>query len=173
MRTFQIVLVIALFLAFSAVQLANAQDKNLVEVAVSSEDHTTLVAAVKAGELVETLSGDTEFTVFAPTNAAFANLPKGTIESLLKPENKKMLQGILTYHVIQGKFDAKAVTKAIKKGKGKAKLTTVQGGILEAYLKDGKVMLKDEKGNAATVTATNLQASNGIIHVINQVVLPE
>ncbi len=150
---------------------AQKATKNVVEVAVGSKDHTTLVAAVKAAGLVETLSGKGLFTVFAPTNEAFGKLPNGTVENLLKPANVKTLQGILTYHVVAGKMDSKAVVAAIKAGKGKAVLTTVQGGKLTATLKGKNVILTDEKGGMAIVTAVDLNASNGIIHVIDGVLM--
>jgi uncharacterized surface protein with fasciclin (FAS1) repeats len=147
--------------------------KNIVENAVNSKDHTTLVAAVKAAGLVETLQGAGPFTVFAPTNAAFDMLPKGTVENLVKPENKATLTKILTYHVIAGKYDAKAISDLIKAGNGMAELKTVSGGKLWAYMKGSKLMLKDEKGGMATVTIKNVNQSNGIIHVIDHVVLPQ
>jgi uncharacterized surface protein with fasciclin (FAS1) repeats len=151
-----------------------AQKKaDIVDVAVGSKAHTTLVAAVKAADLVATLKSKGPFTVFAPTNEAFEKLPAGTVETLLKPENKAMLAGILTYHVVAGNINAKAVMAAIKKGKGKAVLTTVAGGKLTAAIEDGKVVLTDEKGGKATVTATDLKATNGVIHVIDAVVLPK
>ncbi|GAA0755249.1 fasciclin domain-containing protein [Psychroflexus lacisalsi] len=146
--------------------------KNIVENALNSKDHTTLVAAVKAAELVETLSSDGPFTVFAPTNAAFGNLPEGTVESLLKPENKKQLQTVLTYHVIAGKFNAEDVVAAIKKGDGKAELQTLSGGTLTAMLDGKNVKIKDSKGNVATVTIADVNQSNGVIHVIDTVLLP-
>jgi uncharacterized surface protein with fasciclin (FAS1) repeats len=146
--------------------------KNIVENAVNSKDHTTLVAAVKAAELVETLSSKGPFTVFAPTNTAFGNLPEGTVETLLKPENKKQLQTVLTYHVIAGKFNAKDVVAAIKKGGGKAELQTVSGGTVTAMLDGDKVKIKDAKGNVATVTIADVNQSNGVIHVIDTVLLP-
>ena len=151
---------------------ASAQ-KTVVDVAVSSNAHTTLVAAVKAADLVSTLQSAGPFTVFAPTNEAFAKLPNGTVETLLKPENKATLAKILTYHVVAGNLDASAVLKAIKDGKGKVTLKAVSGGILTASIKDGKVILTDEKGGIATVTATDLKAGNGIIHIIDAVVLPK
>jgi len=152
---------------------ATAQKKSdIVDVAASSKVHTTLVAAVKAADLVATLKSKGPFTVFAPTNDAFAKLPAGTVETLLKPENKAKLAAILTYHVIAGTLDAKAVLAAIKKGKGKAVLTTVAGGKLTATVENGKVVLTDAKGGKAIVTATNLKASNGVIHVIDSVLLP-
>jgi uncharacterized surface protein with fasciclin (FAS1) repeats len=151
---------------------ANAQ-KTIVDVAVGSNDHTTLVAAVKAAELVSTLQSAGPFTVFAPTNAAFAKLPAGTVETLLKAENKPTLVKILTYHVVAGNLDAAAVVKAIKDGGGKVTLKTVSGGSLTASIKEGKVILTDENGAVSTVVATDLKAGNGIIHVIDSVVLPK
>jgi len=148
-------------------------NKNIVENAVNSKDHTTLVAAVKAAGLVETLESKGPFTVFAPTNAAFDKLPKGTVETLLKPENKKMLASILTYHVVAGKMDSKAIAAAIKKGGGTAQLTTVQGGRLWAMMDGKKLVLKDEKGNKSTVTIADVYQSNGVIHVIDSVVMPK
>ncbi|MFD2603342.1 fasciclin domain-containing protein [Flavobacterium suzhouense] len=146
-------------------------NKNIIENAVNSKDHTTLVAAVKAAGLVETLQGKGPFTVFAPTNEAFDKLPKGTVETLLKPENKKMLQGVLTYHVVAGKWSAADVMSAIKKGKGTAEVTTVQGGKLW-FMMDGKdVWIKDEKGGKAKVTIADVNQSNGVIHVIDTVLM--
>jgi uncharacterized surface protein with fasciclin (FAS1) repeats len=166
---------IGLFVALSLFGLyATAQKKSdIVDVAVGSKEHTTLVAAVKAAALVETLKSKGPFTVFAPTNDAFAKLPAGTVEKLLKPENKTKLAGILTYHVVAGKIDAKAVLAAIEKGKGTAVLTTVAGAKLKASIVDGKVILTDENGGKATVLVTDLDASNGVIHVIDAVVLPK
>ena len=146
--------------------------KNIVENAANSKDHTTLVAAVKAAGLVETLQSIGPFTVFAPTNAAFDMLPKGPVETLLKPENKAMLTGVLTYHVVAGRIDAKELSRLIKEGNGKAELNTVAGGKLLASMKGGKVILMDEKGGIATVTIKNVYQSNGVIHVIDHVVLP-
>ena len=152
---------------------ASAQ-KTIVDVAVGSSAHTTLVAAVKAADLVATLQSAGPFTVFAPTNDAFAKLPKGTVESLLKPENKATLAKILTYHVVAGNLDATAVLKAIKDGNGSVTLNAVSGGTLTASInKAGKVILTDEKGGIATVTATDLKAGNGVIHVIDAVVSPK
>jgi len=148
-------------------------EKDIVDVAVGSEAHTTLVAAVKAADLVTTLKSKGPFTVFAPTNEAFAKLPAGTVETLLKAENKASLTGILTYHVVAGNLDAKAVVAAIKKSKGKLLLTTVAGAKLTAAIENGNVVLTDENGGKATVIATDLKASNGIIHVIDAVVLPK
>jgi len=151
---------------------AMAQTKDVVDIAISSADHTTLVAAVKAADLVTTLKGVGPFTVFAPTNAAFDKLPDGTVANLLKPENKAQLANILTYHVVSGNLDAAAVLSAIKAGNGSVVLTTVSGGKLTASLDKGKVKLTDSSGNASYVTATDLKGSNGVIHVINTVVLP-
>lgn len=147
--------------------------KNIVENAVNSKDHTTLVAAVKAADLVSTLQGKGPFTVFAPVNAAFDKLPAGTVTTLLKPENKAMLTGILTYHVVAGTMTASDLVKAIKKGNGSATLKTVAGGILVATMKGDKVILKDEKGSMATVTIADVRQSNGVIHVIDTVLLPK
>ncbi|TWI81356.1 putative surface protein with fasciclin (FAS1) repeats [Lacibacter cauensis] len=147
--------------------------KNIVENAVNSKDHTTLVAAVKAAGLVETLMSAGPFTVFAPTNAAFDKLPAGTVETLLKPENKATLTAVLTYHVVAGKLDAKSIAKLIKDGNGKAELTTVQGGKLWLWMQDNKLWIKDEKGGMASVTIKDVYQSNGVIHVIDAVVLPK
>ena len=147
--------------------------KNIVENAVNSKDHTTLVAAVKAADLVETLSSKGPFTVFAPTNSAFDKLPKGTVETLVKPENKEMLQSILTYHVVAGKMNAKDIAKAIKKGNGKAMLKTVQGGTLTAWMMGKDLYITDENGNKAKVTIADVNQSNGVIHVIDAVVTPK
>jgi uncharacterized surface protein with fasciclin (FAS1) repeats len=147
--------------------------KNIVENAVNSKDHTTLVAAVKAAGLVETLQSKGPFTVFAPTNAAFDKLPKGTVETLLKPENLKMLQTILTYHVVAGKMNASDIAKAIKMGNGKATLKTVSGGTLTAWMKGKELYISDENRNKAKVTIADVNQSNGVIHVIDAVVLPK
>lgn len=145
----------------------------IVDVAAGNADFTTLVAAVKAAGLVETLSGDGPFTVFAPTNAAFEKLPAGTVEGLLKPENLEKLKGLLTYHVVAGKFDAAAVTDAINAGKGKYTVTTVQGGKIDLSLKDGSVVLTDANGKTSTVAMADVAASNGVIHAIDTVVMPK
>ncbi|MBV9987198.1 MAG: fasciclin domain-containing protein [Chitinophagaceae bacterium] len=146
--------------------------KNIIENAVNSADHTTLVAAVKAAGLVSTLQGAGPFTVFAPTNAAFDKLPKGTVESLIKPENKATLTKILTYHVVAGKWDAKDIAQLIRDGGGKATLKTVAGGTLTASMKGNKIVLMDEKGGMSTITIKNVYQSNGVIHVIDTVLLP-
>lgn len=147
--------------------------KDIIDNAVNSKDHTTLVAAVKAAGLVDTLKGPGPFTVFAPTNAAFAALPAGTVDTLLKPENKAALSGVLTYHVVAGKLDAAALTKQITDGKGSATLKTVAGGTLTAKAAGGKVTVSDEKGGTATVTIANVYQSNGVIHVVDKVLLPK
>ena len=159
-------------LAFVFASVGAMAQGDIVSVASGSKDHTTLVAAVKAADLVATLQGKGPFTVFAPTNSAFAKLPAGTVDNLLKPENKAMLASILTYHVVAGNLNAVAVMAAIKAGKGKAVLTTVNGGKLVASLKGANVILTDEKGGVATVVATDLKASNGVVHVIDTVVMP-
>ena len=161
---------IALLSAFVFTK-ATAQ-KTVVDIAVGSKAHTTLVAAVQAAGLVETLQSAGPFTVFAPTNDAFAKLPAGTVATLLKPENKATLAKILTYHVVAGNLDAAAVIAAIKAGNGKVSVKAVSGGTLVASLKDGKVIITDEKGGVATVVAADLKAGNGVIHVIDSVVLP-
>lgn len=146
--------------------------KNIIQNAVNSKDHTTLVAAVKAAGLVQTLEGPGPFTVFAPTNSAFAMLPAGTVETLLKPENKAELVKVLTYHVVPGRITASELVDKIKAGGGKAELKTAEGGSLTAMLRDGKVVLQDEKGGTATVTIPDVYQSNGIIHVVDAVLLP-
>ncbi len=146
--------------------------KNIVENAMNSKDHTTLVAALKAAGLVETLEGTGPFTVFAPTNEAFDKLPAGTVDTLLKPENKEQLAKILTYHVVPGKFTSKDLSKLIKKGDGKAELKTVQGETLTATMQDGRLVLTDQKGGTATVTIPNVVQSNGVIHVVDTVLMP-
>jgi len=148
--------------------------RNIIENAVNSKDHTTLVAAVKAAGLVETLSGAGPFTVFAPTNEAFNKLPAGTVETLVKPENKATLTTILTYHVVSGKVSSRDLTKLIKEGKGSATLTTVQGGTLKATFHGRHgIMLTDAKGGTAMITIKNVNQSNGVIHVIDTVLMPK
>lgn len=147
--------------------------KDIIDNAINSKDHTTLVAAVKAAGLVDTLKGAGPFTVFAPTNAAFEKLPKGTVDTLLKPESKKTLTGILTYHVVPGKQDAATIVKAIEDGKGKATFKTVAGGSLIASLEGKDVILTDEKGGKSKVTIADVIQSNGVIHVIDTVVMPK
>ncbi len=149
-----------------------AQDKNIVETAIGSDAHTTLVAAVKAADLVGVLTSEGPFTVFAPTNDAFAKLPEGTVDSLLKTENIGTLQSILKYHVVAGKFMAADVIGLVKKNNGKATIPTVNGGSLTAMLKDGSVYITDANGNSAKVITADLDNTNGVIHVIDSVVLP-
>ena len=146
--------------------------RNIVDNAVNSKDHTTLVAAVKAAGLVDTLKSPGPFTVFAPTNTAFAALPAGTVDTLLKPENKATLTKVLTYHVVAGRMDAATLMAAIQAGGGKAQLKTVAGGSLWASMSGGHVMLTDEKGDTASVTIADVIQSNGVIHVIDKVMLP-
>ena len=154
-----------------------SKKKNIVENAMNSKDHTTLVAAVKAAGLVDMLMGKGPFTVFAPTNAAFAMLPAGTVDTLLMPENKGMLTGILTYHVVAGKMNSKAIAKAIKAGNGRAEFTTVAGGKLVATMAGTmagmSVIITDEKGGRATVTIADVYQSNGVIHEVNAVLMPK
>ena len=151
---------------------AMVANKDIVDNAVNSKDHTTLVAAVKAAGLVDTLKSPGPFTVFAPTNEAFAALPTGTVDTLLKPENKATLTKVLTYHVVAGKMDAATLMAAIKAGGGKAQLKTVAGGSLWASMSAGRTMITDEKGDVATVTIADVIQSNGVIHVIDKVMLP-
>lgn len=153
--------------------MATEAPSTIVDVAVGNPDFSTLVAAVKAAGLVETLAGEGPFTVFAPTNAAFGLLPAGTVETLLKPESLDKLKSVLTYHVVSGKFDAAAVTAAITAGNGKFTVTTVQGGKIDLSVKDGKVVLTDANGKTATVVTADVAASNGIIHAIDAVVMPK
>ncbi|MBV9890014.1 MAG: fasciclin domain-containing protein [Rhizobacter sp.] len=147
--------------------------KDIVDNAVNSKDHTTLVAAVKAAGLVETLKGPGPFTVFAPTNEAFAALPAGTVDNLLKPENKAALRKVLTYHVVAGKMDAATLAKAIDAGGGKAMLTEASGGTLTVTQSGGLIMLTDETGGMAHVTIADVVQSNGVIHVVDKVLLPK
>lgn len=181
---------LGLFLALSIVDPAAAQSmktkektvmvggaemypsKNIIENAVNSKDHTTLVAAVKAAGLVETLSSKGPFTVFAPTNEAFAKLPKGTVESLLKPENKEMLTSILTYHVVAGKISAKDLWDWTKKNGGKYATKTVQGEEITFWTKGSMMYVTDAKGNSAKITIADVNQSNGVIHVIDAVLMP-
>ena len=146
--------------------------KDIIDNAVNSADHTTLVAAVKAAGLVDTLKGSGPFTVFAPTNEAFAKLPAGTVENLLKPENKEALSKVLTYHVIPGCLSASDLKKQIKAGSGQAELKTVSGGTLTVMMQGNNIVLNDEKGGVSTVTIPNVFQSNGVIHVVDAVVLP-
>jgi len=150
-----------------------AQKKDIVDIAIGSEAHTTLVAAVKDADLVTVLKGDGPFTVFAPVNDAFGKLPAGTVDNLLKAENKATLAKILTYHVVAGNWDSKAPAEKIKAGNGTAELATVSGGKLWASMKGNKIVLKDEMGKWATITIKNVYQSNGVIHVIDHVIMPK
>lgn len=147
--------------------------KTIVANAMNSADHTTLVAAVKAAGLVDTLNGPGPFTVFAPTNAAFEQLPAGTVDMLLKPENKAMLTRVLTYHVLSGKYDSHALAKLIKKGHGKAWLKTLSGDTLTIMMDGNNIVVRDEKGGTSSVTTADVYQSNGVIHVVNAVLLPK
>lgn len=181
----KLVLFSLFFLAFSSIMSAQCGSKakavnanyhhtgNIVEVAAGNDQFTTLVAAVKQAELVSTLQSAGPFTVFAPTNTAFAKLPKGTVSTLLKNENREKLAKILTYHVVAGKFEAQDVVEAIKKGHGSFTIKTVSGDELVATMNNGAVILTDENGGVAGITATDVQASNGVIHIIDTVVLPK
>jgi len=150
-----------------------SMEKDIVDNAVNSKDHTTLVSAVKAAGLVETLKGEGPFTVFAPTNDAFGKVDKAALEGLMKPESKDKLKGILTYHVVAGKMDAEAVAEAIKKGDGKAELKTVAGGTLTASMDGDKVIITDENGGKSTVTIADVYQKNGVIHVVDTVLMPK
>ena len=183
MRKFNLAAAVAVFAMASNASMAIAANprvggaamystKTIVGNAVNSKDHTTLVAAVKAAGLVETLSSPGPFTVFAPTNAAFAKLPAGTVDTLLKPENKGTLTTVLTYHVVAGRMTSTAIVKAIKAGHGKAVLTTVQGEPLTATLMGKRVMLTDAKGGKSMVTIADVMQSNGVIHVVDTVLMP-
>ena len=165
----------AAFAAEQTVEVGGAPmypSKDIIDNAVNSKDHTTLVAAVKAAGLVETLKGAGPFTVFAPVNKAFDALPKGTVETLLKPESKATLTAVLTYHVVAGKMSAADLMAAIKAGGGKATLTTVQGGKLTAMMAGSKIELVDAKGGKSIVTIADVNQKNGVIHVIDHVLLP-
>ncbi len=169
-------LVATLALAGSKNPMVGGQEmyptKDIIDNAVNSADHTTLVAAVKAAGLVETLKGPGPFTVFAPSNEAFAKLPPGTVENLLKPENKDMLTKVLTYHVVAGRLSASDLKKEIEAGNGQATLKTVSGGTLIAMMQGSNIVLKDDKGDMSTVTIANVFQSNGVIHVVDTVLLP-
>jgi uncharacterized surface protein with fasciclin (FAS1) repeats len=149
-----------------------ATTNDVVDIAIGSDDHTTLVAAVKAADLVGALKGEGPFTVFAPSNGAFGKLPAGTVEQLVKPESKNALTSVLTYHVVAGNLDAAAVVAAISAGGGKAVLTTLNGAELTGAMEGGSVVLTDSKGGKSIVTATDLKGSNGVVHVIDTVLMP-
>ena len=159
--------------SFANILPVDSDPQTIVGVAAGNENFSTLVAAVKAADLVGVLNGDGPFTVFAPTNAAFGNLPEGTVASLLKPENKETLTAVLTYHVVAGKFMAADVVAAIKENNGTFTIPTVQGGKLIASMKNGKVILTDVAGNTSTIVITDVEATNGVIHAIDSVVMPK
>jgi uncharacterized surface protein with fasciclin (FAS1) repeats len=181
LKSFGLMLIAALLINTSFAQEKTVEvggapmypSKNIVENALNSKDHKTLVAAVKAAGLVETLESAGPFTVFAPTDEAFNMLPKGTVETLVRPENKATLTGILTYHVVAGRLDSKELARLIKAGNGTAGLTTVAGGKLWVMMKGKHIVLKDEKGGMAEVTIKDVYQSNGVIHVIDHVVMPK
>lgn len=173
MRKFQLIVAAAAAMMPLSPVAATATKGNIVAAAASTPSLSTLVAAVKAANLTDTLASKGPFTVFAPTNDAFAKLPAGTVDTLLKPENRDKLANILTYHVVAGRYSAKAVLAAIKAGGGTTTLKTVSGGKLRAALQGGKVILTDENGGTSTVTKADLMQSNGIVHVIDTVVLPK
>ena len=168
----KLVLMFTALVTLTATQMVSAQ-KTIVDVAAGNDDFSTLVTAVKAADLAETLSSDGPFTVFAPNNAAFSKVDKATLTTLLKPENKSALAGILTYHVVAGKLTAADVAAALKKEGGMVTLETVNGAPITVMQKDGKIWLKDQKGNSSEIIATDVMASNGVIHVIDTVVMPE
>ena len=168
----KLVFILTTLVALTMSQTATAQ-KTIVDVAAGSEDFSTLVTALKAADLVGALQGDGPFTVFAPTNSAFAKIDKAALANLLKPENKDALSNILTYHVIPGKLMASDVVAALKKGKGKVEVKALNGTILTVMQKDGKIWLKDQAGNYSEITATDVAGSNGVIHVIDTVVMPK
>lgn len=175
MKKLALVFVSTLFVMSSFVVKKNVRNSagTIAETVASSKDHSTLFAALKAGSLVEILKGSGPYTVFAPTNSAFDKLPTGTVDGLLKPENKATLAAILTYHVVMGKISAEEILAKIKEGDGTAILTTVQGGVLKASLKGSSVVLMDEKGGISTVTVADMDQSNGVIHVVDSVVMPK
>jgi uncharacterized surface protein with fasciclin (FAS1) repeats len=177
MKKLALVFVSTLFLMSSFVQVSNKSpihsEGTIAETVASSKDHSTLFAALKAGSLVEILKGSGPYTVFAPTNSAFDKLPAGTIDGLLKPESKATLAAILTYHVVMGKISAEEILAKIKEGDGSATLTTVQGGTLTASLKGSSVVLTDGKGGMSTVTSADMNQSNGVIHVVDSVMMPK
>ena len=168
----KLVFILTAVVALSISQFAIAQ-KTIVDVAVGNEDFSTLVTALKAADLVEALQGEGPFTVFAPNNAAFAKVDSQTLNSLLEPKNKEALSNILTYHVVSGKLAAKDVVAALKKGKGKVELKPLNGKTLTVIQKDGKIWLKDQIGNYSEIIATDVMGSNGVIHVINALVMPK
>lgn len=170
----KIFLILSTVALMFSTQTTTAQDNSMdiVEVAVSVDDFSTLVSALQAAELVTALQGDGPFTVFAPVNAGFAKIDSNTLNSLLAPENQEQLSAILTYHVVAGKIDAATVAAALEAGNGKAELTTLNGATLTAVAKDGGIFLMDQNGNYSMIVKTDVMASNGVIHVIEDVVMP-
>jgi len=169
----KLVFIFSTIVALAFTTQVNAQKQNLVEIAVGNDNFSTLVTALKAADLVGALQGDGPFTVFAPTNDAFAKIDSNTLGALLKPQNKGKLSSILTYHVVSGNLQAKDVAAALKKGKGKVELTTLSGATLKVMQKNGKIWLKDQNGNYSEITATDIKGTNGVIHVISDVVMPK
>jgi uncharacterized surface protein with fasciclin (FAS1) repeats len=169
----KLVFILSIALSISAAQNVTAQSKTVVDIAVGNEDFSTLVTALKAADLVGALQGDGPFTVFAPTNAAFAKVDPDALGNLLKPENKKALANVLTYHVVSGKLAAADVVAALKKGNGKAEVKALNGATLTVVQKDGKIWLQDGNGNYSQIMSTDIMASNGVIHVIGDVVMPK
>lgn len=169
----KIVLSITLLLTLALNNTLKAQDQSIVDIAVSNENFSTLVTALKAADLVSALQGDGPFTVFAPTNDAFAKVDKAALTNLLKPENKSTLAAVLTYHVVSGNLAAANVVEALKKGKGMVEVETLQGNKLTVVQKDGKIWLKDANGNYSEILKTDIMANNGVIHVIDSVVMPQ
>ena len=168
----KLIFILTTFVALSFSQTATAQ-KTIVDAAVSNENFSTLVTALKAADLVGALQGDGPFTVFAPTNDAFAKIDQNALANLLKPENKETLSNILTYHVVPGNLMASDVVAALKKGNGKVEVKALNGTVLTVMQKDGKIWLKDQAGNYSEITATDVKGSNGVIHVIDTVVMPK
>jgi uncharacterized surface protein with fasciclin (FAS1) repeats len=169
----KLILILTTILAFGVTQNALAQKQSIVDIAVSNEDFSTLVTALKAADLVGALQGDGPFTVFAPTNTAFGKIDSNTLNSLLEPKNKETLASILTYHVVPGKLAASDVVAALKKGNGMVEVKALSGATLTVVQKDGKIWLKDGNGNYSQITSTDIMASNGVIHVIGDVVMPK
>lgn len=167
----KVVFLFSTIIALTISNVANAQ-KSIVDIAVSNEDFSTLVTALKAAELVSALQADGPFTVFAPTNSAFEKIDSNTLNSLLKPENRKALANILTYHVVPAQLMAKDVVAALEKGKGKVEVKALNGQVLTVVQKDGKIWLQDQKGNYSEIVKTDVAGSNGVIHVIDTVVMP-
>jgi len=170
----KLVFILTTMALIAVAQTSKAQNtKDIVDIAVSVEDFSTLVTALKAADLVGALKGEGPFTVFAPVNSGFAKIDEATLNSLLEPANKEKLSALLTYHVVSGKLAASDVAAALKSGKGKAELTTLQGGKLSAVSKDGGIFLMDANGNYSKITKTDVMASNGVIHIIEDVVMPK